>query len=178
MKDPVLQPLWKRGFDNEVGRLFQSIRDIQGTNTCFFIELKNNPKDRQITDGKILCHYKPHKKGKEWVRITAGGDRLDYSCEVATYTAGITPFNILINITLSKKDAEIMMININNYYLGTRLTRYEYMHMLLPRFSEGTLIIWTRLKVSCPFLSALSFLRSAFIYFNSLEWSSSCLANR
>jgi hypothetical protein len=49
MKDPDLQPLWKRGFSNEAGRLFQGIRDIQGTNTCFFVELKNIPKDRKIT---------------------------------------------------------------------------------------------------------------------------------
>jgi hypothetical protein len=29
MKDPDLQPLWKRGFGNEAGRLFQGIRDIK-----------------------------------------------------------------------------------------------------------------------------------------------------
>jgi hypothetical protein len=34
MKDPHLQPLWKQGFGNECGRLFQGIRDIPGTNTC------------------------------------------------------------------------------------------------------------------------------------------------
>jgi hypothetical protein len=34
MKDPYLQPLWKRGFGNEAGRLFQGIRDIPGTDTC------------------------------------------------------------------------------------------------------------------------------------------------
>jgi hypothetical protein len=39
MKDPCLQPLWKRGFGNEVGRLFQGICDIPGTDTCFFINL-------------------------------------------------------------------------------------------------------------------------------------------
>jgi hypothetical protein len=39
MKDPRLQPLWTRGFGNECGRLFQGIRDIPGTDTCFFIEL-------------------------------------------------------------------------------------------------------------------------------------------
>jgi hypothetical protein len=64
MKDPRLQQLWKRGFGNEVGRLFQGIRDIPGTNTCFFIKLTNIPKDRQITYGKIFCDYKPHKKEK------------------------------------------------------------------------------------------------------------------
>jgi hypothetical protein len=62
MKDPDLQPLSKRGFDNKVGRLFQGIRNIKGTNTCLFIELKNIPKERQITYGKIVCDYKPHKK--------------------------------------------------------------------------------------------------------------------
>jgi hypothetical protein len=44
MKDPHLQPLWTRGFGNECGRLFQGIRDIPGTDTCFFIEVKNIPK--------------------------------------------------------------------------------------------------------------------------------------
>jgi hypothetical protein len=62
MKDPRLQPLWKRGFGNECGRLFQGIQDIPGTNTCFFITLTNVPKDRKITYGKIVCDYKPHKK--------------------------------------------------------------------------------------------------------------------
>jgi hypothetical protein len=62
MKDPRLQPLWTRGFGNERGRLFQGIRDIPGTDTCFFIKLTNIPKDRKITYGKIVCDYKPHKK--------------------------------------------------------------------------------------------------------------------
>jgi hypothetical protein len=101
MKDPRLQPLWKRGFGNEYGRLFQGIRDIPGTYTCFFIKLTNVPKDRKITYGKIVCDYKPHKKEKERVRLTVGSNRLDYSGDVATSTADITTFKILINNTLS-----------------------------------------------------------------------------
>jgi hypothetical protein len=46
-----------------VGRLFQGIRDIQGTKTFFFVDLTNIPKDRHITYEKIVCDYKP-KKGK------------------------------------------------------------------------------------------------------------------
>jgi hypothetical protein len=64
MKDPDLQPLWKRGFSNDAGRLFQGIRDIPVTNTCEFVELKNIPKDRQIKYGFFFCDYKPHKKEK------------------------------------------------------------------------------------------------------------------
>jgi hypothetical protein len=96
MKDPRLQPLWTRGCGNECRRLFQGIRDIPGTDTCFFIKLTNTPKDRHITYGKIVCDYRPHKKEKERVRLTVGGDSLNYSGDVATSTADITTFKILI----------------------------------------------------------------------------------
>jgi hypothetical protein len=65
-----------------------------------------------------------------------GGDRLDYSDGVATSTADITTFKILINSTLSNEDAVMMMMDIKNYYLGTPLPRLEYMKMLLSRFPD------------------------------------------
>jgi hypothetical protein len=136
MKDPRLQPPWTRGFGNECGHLFQGIRDIPGTDTCFFIKMKNIPKDRKITYGKIVCDYKPHRKEKERVRLTVGGDRLDYSGDVATSTENITTFKILINSTLSTEDAAMMMMDIKNYYLGTPLPRLEYMKMVLSHFPE------------------------------------------
>jgi hypothetical protein len=122
MKDPDLQPLWKRGFGNEVGRLFQGIRDIQGTNKCFFVTEKSHIKKLSVTISLKI---------KKRVILTVGGDKLDYSGEVATSTADITTFKILINITLSTKDSEMMMMDIKNYYMSTPLHRYEYMHMLL-----------------------------------------------
>jgi hypothetical protein len=67
-----------------------------------------------------------------------GGDRLDYSGDVANSTADITTFKILINSTLSTEDAAMMMMDINNYYLGTPLPRFESMKMLLSRFPEET----------------------------------------
>jgi hypothetical protein len=48
---------------------------------------------------------------------------------LATSTADITTFKILINSTLSTKDAEMMMMDIKHYYLGTPLPRYEYMRL-------------------------------------------------
>jgi hypothetical protein len=135
MKDPRLQPLWSQGFGNECGPLFQGIRDIPGTDTCFFVPLPSIPNDRKITYGKIVCDYKPHKQEKERVRLTIGGDRLDYSGDVATSMADITTLKILINSTLST-EAAAMMMDIKNYYLGTPLPRFEYMKMLLSRFTD------------------------------------------
>jgi hypothetical protein len=136
MKDPQHKPLWTRGFGKECGRLFKGIRDISGTDTFFFIKLTDIPKDRNITNGRIVCDYKPHKKEKERVWLTVGGDKLDYFGDVATSTADITTFKIVINITLSTEDAATMMMDIRNYYLGTPLPRFEYMKMLLSRFPE------------------------------------------
>jgi hypothetical protein len=136
MKDPCLRPLWKRGFGNECRHLFQGIRDIPGTDTCFPIKLTDIPKDRQIIYGKIVCEYKPHKKEKNRVRLTVGGDILDYSGDVSISTTDTTPFKILINRTLSTKDAAMMMMDIKNYYIGTPLPRFEYMKMTWSRFPE------------------------------------------
>jgi hypothetical protein len=58
-----------------------------------------------------------------------GGDRLDYNGETTTSTADIKTFEILINSTLSTKDAKMTMMDIKNYYLGTPLPTYEYMRL-------------------------------------------------
>jgi hypothetical protein len=65
-----------------------------------------------------------------------GGHILNYSGNVATSTADITTFKILINSTLSTENAAMMMMDIKNYYLVTPLPRFEDMKMLLSRFLE------------------------------------------
>jgi hypothetical protein len=102
----------------------------------FLGQSKRIPKERKVTYGKIVCDYKPHKKEKEHVRLTVGGDKLDYSGNAATSTADITTFKILINITLSTKDAEMLMMSIKNYYIGTPFPKYEYTRMALSCFPE------------------------------------------
>jgi hypothetical protein len=102
----------------------------------FLCGTHKHKKVRNITYGKIVCDYKPHKKEKNHVRLTVGGDILDYSGDVATSTADITTFKILINSTLSTKDDAMRMMDINTYYVGTPLPWYEYMILLLSRFPE------------------------------------------
>jgi hypothetical protein len=66
---------------------------------------------------------------------------------VATSTADITTFKILLNSTPSMKDAEVMIMDITNYYLGTPLPRYEYMRMLLSRFLEEIADGWVYIEI-------------------------------
>jgi hypothetical protein len=51
-----------------------------------------------------------------------GGDRLDYSGNVVTSTADIKTFKILINSTLSTKDATMMMMDIKKLLSGHSFT--------------------------------------------------------
>jgi hypothetical protein len=94
MKDPELGPLFEIGLGNELARICQGIRDIAGTNTAFFVELASIPNDRKITYGKLVCDYKPNNTETHRVRLTVGGDRLNYNRETATSTADITTFKI------------------------------------------------------------------------------------
>jgi hypothetical protein len=91
-------------------RLFQGIRDIPGTDTCFFIKLTHILKDKKIIYGKIFCDCNPHKTEKERVRLTVGGKKPDYSGDFTTSTADITTFRILINSNLSTEEAAMMMM--------------------------------------------------------------------
>jgi hypothetical protein len=76
------------------------------------------------------------RRKKERVQLTVGGDILDYSGDVATSTVDITTFKILINSTLSTKDADMMTMDIKNYCFSTPLPHFEYTKMLISRFPE------------------------------------------
>jgi hypothetical protein len=136
VKDTRLQPLWTDVLATNADAYSREFETSQEPIHVYSSNWKNIPNDRKITYGKIVCDYKPHKQEKERVRLTVGGDILKYSGDVATSTADITTFKILINSTFSTKDAAMMMMDIKNYYLGTPLPRFEYMKMQLSRFPE------------------------------------------
>jgi hypothetical protein len=131
IKDPIFGPLFEIGLSNELGRIYQGIRDVAGNSTALCIDLHNIPKDHNITYGKLVCDFNPKKTEKHRVRLTVGGDRLDYSSDTATSTADITTFKTLINSTLSTNKAKIMTMDIKNYYLGNPFPTYEYMRLPL-----------------------------------------------
>jgi hypothetical protein len=51
-----------------------------------------------------------------------GGDKLDYSGDVATSKTDITTFKIMINSTLSTEDAAMVMMDIKKLLYGHSFT--------------------------------------------------------
>jgi len=92
----------------ELGRLAQGYKDTKGNNTDFFMskdEIKLIPKDRTVTYARIAVDYCPQKEDPNRVRITVGGNLIDYPGELTTRTADLTTAKLLWNSTLSTPGA-------------------------------------------------------------------------
>jgi hypothetical protein len=130
--DPVMKATWTKAMCKELGRLAQGFGDTEGTNTVFFMthdEIKRIPKDRTVTYARIVVDYRPQKDDPNRVRITVGGNLIDYPFELTTRTADLTTSKMLWNSTISTPGARYATADIGNMYLMTPMDRYEYMRI-------------------------------------------------
>jgi hypothetical protein len=113
--------------------------DTQGTNWIFILlhdKIKLIQSDRVVTYANIVVDYRPQKSDPNRVRITAGGNLIDYPRELTTRTADLYTAKILWNSVLSTTDSKFMGLDIGSFYLETPLTRYEYMKFPLALFPK------------------------------------------
>ncbi|WP_281640541.1 Ty1/Copia family ribonuclease HI [Aurantimicrobium minutum] len=117
---------WEQGMCNEIGRLFQGYKEIKGTNTCRWIKVQEMPKDRKATYVRIVVADRPLKAEPRRVRITVGGDKVDYPGEVSTKTTELVTCKILLNAVVSTPGAQFMTMDLKDFFLGNPLPRKEY----------------------------------------------------
>ena len=134
IQDPKYKKVWNEAGCKEFGRLFQGYgknangtKIAEGTNTCHWIRKNLIPAKKKVTYARTVVDIRPEKEDPNRVRITAGGDRLDYYGETSTETASLETAKILINSVLSTKNARFMAIDISNFYIQTDLPDYQYM---------------------------------------------------
>jgi hypothetical protein len=112
LQQPNLKPIWERASTNELGRLVQGVRDIKGTYTIVFIHPSEIPKERTITYGRLVCEIRPQKAEQHRVRLTVGGDRINYPGETATKNADLATSKCLWNSTISTPGARYMCADV------------------------------------------------------------------
>lgn len=130
IKRPEYKEEWSKEYGNEVGHLAQSMPgQVKGTDTIFFIHERDVPEERRrdTTYVQVVCDVHPHKENPNRVRITAGGDRINYTWEYSTPTANLTTVKLLLNSVISTKGAKFFTMDIKDFYLNTPLKRYEYL---------------------------------------------------
>ena len=108
MKSPNYREVWGKSSRNKIGRLAQGMPGrVEGTDTMFFINKEEVPQDRfkDVTYGKFVVDYRENKEEKKRVRLTVGGDRINYPDEVATPTADLLTVKLMINSVISTPHA-------------------------------------------------------------------------
>jgi hypothetical protein len=141
VKDPILREVWTKAFGKEFGNLAQGDKhtNTQGTNSIFILshkEIRHIPADRVVTYANIVVDYRPQKSDPNRVRITAGGNLIDYPGELTTRTADLSTAKIMWNSVLSTTGAKFMGLDIGSFYLETPLARYEYMKFPIALFPQ------------------------------------------
>ena len=120
--------IWHTAYANDLDRLAQGkLGQVTATNTIFFINHKQVPQGRKVTYGKKECTIRPTKTKVHRVRLTVGGDRLEYPGDPSSKCASLTTTKLLINSTISTPGARFGTADIKNFYYGTPLERFEYM---------------------------------------------------
>jgi hypothetical protein len=122
---------WMRSTKNESGPLAQGLkRGIKGTNTLIFIRRYDVPEGRKTTYDSFVVDIKTHMEETESMRLTVGGDQIEYPGDTSTRTAGLTRAKMLFNSTISTPGTKFLAIDINNFYLNTPPPRtlHIYVH--------------------------------------------------
>jgi hypothetical protein len=120
IKDYSTLTVWNKAAANEFGILAQGFGDrIEGSNTIFFIPRQAVPKGKIITYGRFVVDVRPNKFEIHRVRLTMGGNLIQYPGDVSTRSAYLTTSKCLWNRTISTDSARYMYLDVKNFYLGT-----------------------------------------------------------
>ena len=123
--------IWKKSLSNELGRLADGIGVVTGTNTIRFIPRDLVPKNAKVTYANMVCDYRPLKDDPFRVRLTVGGDKLEYDNDAGSPAASLIETKLILNSTISdaKDGARFMTADIKDFFLATPMDGYEYMRI-------------------------------------------------
>ena len=120
-----------------------------GTNTIKFIAKTAVPYGRTVTYGNMVCDIRPQKKETHRVRLTVGGDKVEYPGDVSTPTSDLTTAKCLINSILSTSKAKGLCIDVKDFYLNTDMDRCEYMRIKVEIIPQEIMEQYELEKLAC-----------------------------
>ncbi len=92
------------------------------------------PVDRRkdVTYRSFVCEMRPNETETHCIRLTMGGDRINYPDDCGTPTADMLQVKCRFNSIISTKGARCMILDIKDFYLNTPI----YMRLKLSDISE------------------------------------------
>ena len=80
------------------------------------------PTGRKPIYARFVASKQPNKAKRFRVRLTCGGNLVDYPSNVSTSTAALNTAKIVVNSTISRPHSRSMAIDVKNFYLGTTIS--------------------------------------------------------
>ena len=124
--------IWWNALGNELGRLAQGIGNrVIATDTIDFIHRSEVPTHKKVTYANFICDYRPLKEEPMRVRLTVGGDRLDYEADAGSPAASILETKLTINSVISDatQGARFMGADLKDFFLASPMKDPEYMRI-------------------------------------------------
>jgi hypothetical protein len=128
MYSPKYKKAWSLSAANKFGQW-----ENGPTNTIKFISQHELLTDRRkdVTYGQFVCSVRPKKAEPNQMRLTVGGNKVNYPGKVATSTAEMLVAKMIFNSVISTKGAGFMTMDISNFYLMTPLHCAEFIQLKL-----------------------------------------------
>ena len=142
--------IWNTILANNLGRLAQGVgtRMPTGTNTVFFIPRSAVPVGRSVIYSRLGASIRPHKTETHRVRVTVGGNRLDFPGDTTTNCVSLTTTKCILNSTISTPGARFITLDIRNFYYNTPMGRYDYMKISLAILPEEIIAQYNLLQLA------------------------------
>ena len=122
---------WEQAGVNEFARLAQGHNDIEGLDVVTFIARSDLPNGKKATYARYVVDYRPEKDEPWRLRITCGGDKLEYAGNTTTHSASMETIKCQLNSIVSTMNARCATGDISNMYLGSDLPEAEYVRFRL-----------------------------------------------
>ena len=97
----------------------------------FFIHPRKIPTHKKFTYGRFVVDIIPLKDEKYCVRITVGGDKLDFCGYASSVAASLATVKHLLNSVVSTKDANFATADMKDFLYASFLPDPEYTNMKL-----------------------------------------------
>ena len=107
-----------------------------GNSTIFFIHPREIPAHNKVTYGRLVVDIRPLKDENYCVRITVGGDKLDFCGDASLVAASLATIKILLNSVVSTKDTVFTTADIKDFFCASFLPDSEYTRMKLDMISQ------------------------------------------
>ncbi|KAL3781993.1 hypothetical protein HJC23_013821 [Cyclotella cryptica] len=139
--NPKYRDTWTSAYGKELGRLAQGLPGtVAATNTIVFISKADIPSDRwrNVTYGRIVANFRPEKDDPYRIRLTVGGNRINFPGDCGTPTADMLTTKVLLNSVVSTVGARDMPNNvIEHYALRTIATEDGYVYVRIQNGMYG-----------------------------------------